>query len=92
MNLAVTNKYISSDGSKGAPGEHYTLACTQAERLIAGTPAYRHYAFYRSVRGSEVAQDIGYGSGPGHTLTPDGGLFRAVKTAVEEYDEKEQAK
>lgn len=84
MNLKVTQKYISS-ASKDAPGEHYTLTCTEPERRVS-PGAYRHYAFYRSPRGSEVASDIGYGTGPYHPLAPDGDLFRIVKAAVEEYD------
>ena len=46
----------------------------------------RHYAFYRSPKGSEVAQDIGYGTGPYTRLASDGDLFRIVKAAVEQYD------
>ena len=84
MNLKVTQKYISS-ASKDAPGEHYTLTCTEPERRIS-PDSYRYYAFYRSPRGSEVAGDIGYGTGPYSRLAADGDLFRAVKATVEQYD------
>ena len=84
MDLTVTRKYISSDG-KAAPGEHYTLKCTEPERRVS-PDSCRHYAFYRSPKGSEVAQDIGYGTGPYTRLASDGDLFRIVKAAVEQYD------
>lgn len=85
MDLKVTRKYVPPAGSTDAPGEHYTLASTGPERRVSPN-SYRHYSFYRTARGREVAQDIGYGTGPCHRLASDGDLFRAVKAAVEQYD------
>ena len=85
MDLKVTRKYVPPAGSLNAPGEHYTLVCTEPERRVA-RDAYRHYSFYRTARGSEVAGDMGYGTGPYGRLASEGDLFRIVKAAVEQYD------
>lgn len=53
--------------------------------------AYRFYSFYRTPKGSEVAGDIGYsGATLYYRLDKDGDIFRALKEAVEKYDQGSQ--
>jgi hypothetical protein len=82
----VICKYVPLTGSADAPGEHYTLQAAEPERRVSAT-AYRHYSFYRTPKGSEVAADIGYsGDGTYWPLAKDGDIFRALKETVEQYD------
>ena len=85
MQVKVLEKYIPAVASGEAPGEHYTLVCTEPDRRVS-PDSYRHYSFYRTPRGSEVAGEMGYGTGPYHRLEPDGPVFAIVKAAVEAYD------
>jgi hypothetical protein len=82
----VTRKYVPPAGSVDAPGEHYTLKRTEPDRHVSPT-AYRFYSFYRTPKGSEVAGEMGYGTGPYYRLASDGDIFRALKEAVEKYDQ-----
>lgn len=84
----VTRKYVPPPGSIDAPGEHYTLQRTEPDRFM-GRDAFRQYSFYRTARGSEVAGDTGYsGATTYYRLDRDGDIFRALKAAVEEYDQE----
>lgn len=90
----VVSKYVPPPNSMGQgvpPGEHYTLVCTEPERHV-GPDAYRHYSFYRTPKGSEVAVDLGYSAGTSiqYRLAGDGDLFRLIREAVERYDRGEQ--
>jgi len=87
----VVSKYVPPAATaEFAPGEHYILVCTEPERHV-GPDAYRHYSFYRTRRGSEVASDLGYHVGQlRHPLAKDGEIFLAIKEAVERYDRGEQ--
>ena len=87
MMYQVTSKYVPPSGSGVAPGEHYTLQRTEPDRFV-GRDAFRQYSFYRTPRGSEVAGDTGYSRATlYYRLDKDGDIFRALKAAVEKYDQ-----
>lgn len=90
MSIEVIRKYIPPAGSTSAPGVHYTLRETVPDRRVA-PDAYRHYSFYRTSAGSEVACEIGYGTGPEYRVACDGNLFRRLQAAVESYDSQAPA-
>jgi hypothetical protein len=82
MGYRVTRKFMPPPGSVHAPGEHY-----EVENPQSGTSLYRTCYFYRTPRGSELATDK-----LGERLASDGDLFRAVKEAVDAYDDLEHTR
>jgi len=79
MTYKVTRKCVLTEDIR-APGEHYKV--TDPDQST-----FRKIWFYRSPTGREVATD----NNNGCPLSPDGDLFRAVKAAVEEYDQAVRA-
>lgn len=88
MSYIVICRYSPPPGSVDAPGTHYTLRRTEPDRFV-GRDAFRQYSFYRTPRGSEVAGDLGYGGATlYYRLDKDGDIFRALRSAVEKYDQE----
>lgn len=77
MSYKVTRKYVPPAGQV-VPGEHYTVTDPDF-----GVSWFREISFYRTPTGREVATD-----GIGHPLASDGEIYRAVRAAVEEYDQE----
>lgn len=93
MELVVLRKYVPPTGGADAPGEHYTLKNLRAETHIAGQPCHRHYRFYRTKRGREVAADTGFDAESRYywPIADDSPVFAAIKAAVEAWEAKQRS-
>lgn len=92
----VIRVYSDPTGAKSgltgkAPGIHYYLQATEPDRRVSQN-SYRHYSFYRTPKGSEVAGSYGYGNGPYYGIPGDSPIFHDLKRVVEDYEQKNGAK